>query len=1066
MSQPEPGPIRLISASAGSGKTHRLVNELEEAITREKDPVRPEGIIATTFTVKAAAELRERVRSRLLEAGHVDKAHRLGAARIGTVNAVCGQLVTDFALELGVSPETQVLDEAAAEEAFGHALSETLGVVREEDDPAGAAIGGAAAALTELGERWHELNWRRDVQTIASRARANALTPDMVRASAPRSVEGLLRCFGPADSSGKPLELALERALAAFRPAPHDDTKTTAELITLARKAHTALKAGQRLSWWDWAKLAASQPAKGSVALYEPVRQAARGHERHPGLRDDVRRCIELVFDLAAQALESYQRHKREWGLMDFVDQEVLALKLLRTPAVQEMLREQVDLVLVDEFQDTSPLQLDIFLALSRLAPSSVWVGDQKQAIFGFRGTDPALMDAALSALVRRGGERVEDILRYSWRSRPELVRLTSAVFAPAFAGHGIAAERVRLEPAPEIDEDPHTLGPVVEGWRLGGSKKDEVAAALAAAVGQLVGDREARVRDVLTNKVRPVLAGDIAILCRSHANCERVTRALEAAGISAVRPRQGLTSTPEARIILAALQLWVDPRQPLAAAELGRLLASPADGDAWLGAVLDSPGGAYAMQPELERIALARQRLPLAGPLEAFDAVIEAVGAREACLRWGRSVQGLANLDALRTLVRRYVGTSRTDGEAATVAGLVAQLRSLGAEKKGQRDRRDEQATPNRKDAVTVGTLHSAKGLEWPVTVLYEIDSAVEPTAFGIHLETDRVRFDFSDPLGGRWIRYWPDPYAPQRKTALHESVRQGPEHATVTARESRETLRLLYVGWTRARDRLVLAAKPGKLIGDTLGLLRDRDGSTLIVEPEAECIWAGRPVVAKIRSADPEAGGSRAPEPGSGYDAPGPREFPPASADISAVPGAGTLGKVDVVGPAPFVQGPADSAALGSAVHGFLAADRAGMDAGERLALAASLLKRWSVQGALRAEDLLAASDALRAWVEQHWPAATWHREWPVRMRQDGGTELSGYADLVLIDGENVVVVDHKFLGGTREEALDASVGYAGQIRTYAEAIAKATEKRLAGCFVHLAAQGVIAAIATRSR
>jgi len=64
--------IHLISASAGSGKTHRLVDELERAITRPDDPVRPEAIIATTFTVKAAAELRERVRSRLLELGHVE----------------------------------------------------------------------------------------------------------------------------------------------------------------------------------------------------------------------------------------------------------------------------------------------------------------------------------------------------------------------------------------------------------------------------------------------------------------------------------------------------------------------------------------------------------------------------------------------------------------------------------------------------------------------------------------------------------------------------------------------------------------------------------------------------------------------------------------------------------------------------------------------------------------------------------------------------------------------------------------------------------------------------------
>ena len=127
----------------------------------------------------------------------------------------------------------------------------------------------------------------------------------------------------------------------------------------------------------------------------------------------------------------------------------------------------------------------------------------------------------------------------------------------------------------------------------------------------------------------------------------------------------------------------------------------------------------------------------------------------------------------------------------------------------------------------------------------------------------------------------------------------------------------------------------------------------------------------------------------------------------------------------------------------------------------MATDVLERWSVQGALRAEALLAASDALYAWVARRWPTATWRREWPVRLRQEGGTEFIGYADLVLMDGERFVLVDHKCLGGTRDEAVAASAGYAGQVGTYAKAIAKATGKRCAGCFVHLVAQGVVVAV-----
>lgn len=167
-------------------------------------------------------------------------------------------------------------------------------------------------------------------------------------------------------------------------------------------------------------------------------------------------------------------------------------------------------------------------------------------------------------------------------------------------------------------------------------------------------------------------------------------------------------------RIVLADLLLWVDPCQPLAAAELGRLLEHPGNGDAWLGAVLDSPAEAFTTLPEVERIADATRRLPLAGPMEAFDAVMDAVGIRETCLRWGGAAQRLGNLDALRAQAHRYVATCQMEGAAATVTGLVAHFRSL--------------------------------------------------------VEDERKRKD-------EWIRYWPDPYAPQSKTALHEAVRQGRE-------------------------------------------------------------------------------------------------------------------------------------------------------------------------------------------------------------------------------------------------------------------------------------------------
>src|SRR5205823_6309847 len=105
----------------------------------------------------------------------------------------------------------------------------------------------------------------------------------------------------------------------------------------------------------------------------------AAAHDRQPDLQADLRTACGLVFAIAARTLRAYEDYKRAWGAIDFTDQEVFALRLLERADVRARLAGEIDLVLVDEFQDTSPLQLAIFLRLAEVARRSVWVGDQKQ---------------------------------------------------------------------------------------------------------------------------------------------------------------------------------------------------------------------------------------------------------------------------------------------------------------------------------------------------------------------------------------------------------------------------------------------------------------------------------------------------------------------------------------------------------------------------------------------------------------------------------------------------------------------------------------------------------------
>ena len=156
-----PAQIRFVSAGAGSGKTYALTQILSEELAAKR--ARPAGVIATTFTRKAAAELRERVRSHLIGEGEYAMANAMGQARIGTVNSVCGALLERFAFEAGLPTELRVLDEMRAKRLLGEAidvaiegrqLTELLEVVRRmglEDD--GSRFGGGNWRDALLRER-------------------------------------------------------------------------------------------------------------------------------------------------------------------------------------------------------------------------------------------------------------------------------------------------------------------------------------------------------------------------------------------------------------------------------------------------------------------------------------------------------------------------------------------------------------------------------------------------------------------------------------------------------------------------------------------------------------------------------------------------------------------------------------------------------------------------------------------------------------------------------------------------------------------------------------------------
>ena len=1035
------GKIEIVSASAGSGKTYTITELVLDRL--KSKAAAPESLLATTFTNKAAAELQQRIRARLFKAGMVEEAQRIEGARIGTVNSVCGRLLQEFAFELGLSPAQRVLDEEAALVALRRAASRVVTTAEAE----------RLTACQRAFQHWKDKAWPRQVATIIDQARANRIDPKDFPSFAQRSLASLLAHLPKPAKSGAPLEKKLETALADYLvatsrlAAPKKKTETSIQTV---RTALGQLRRGA-MPWDAWMRLSKLDPAVEARKDAQKVIEAAGDYGTHPQLHADIRDYTELVFDVAARALGAYAAEKAEWGVVDFVDQEARALELLDRKDVADRLRAELDLLVVDEFQDTSPIQLALFARLSELAKESVWVGDPKQAIFGFRGTDPALMDAALAALHGKAKVRTLDT---SYRSRAPLVELTSKLFVPPFEAQGLPPDRVVLKPKSPTD-DP-AFGPFVESWTLDAPRAAETAIALAHCVEQLLADPTAVVRDPVTDAPRRVVAGDVAVLCRSNARCSLVAQHLVQRGIRAAVARPGLLGRPEARLALAALRLFVDPRDSLAAAELELLQTYADDPDGWLNAVLkprEKGVLVFADAAVHSAMKAARERFPAAGPLAALDAALEAAQARETCLRWGDSAGRHANLDALRAHAHEYVRACETGGAAATPAGLLAHFAELAGSEA------DAQAMVTGGDAVTVLTWHRSKGLEWPVVVLDNLNAQDRARLWGATVQTDAKTFDFEAPLAKRWIRFWPHPFGQQSSSDFHERVDASPESELAWETAEREGLRLLYVGWTRPRDRLALALKGG---GYKVAQLARFDVKEVpqVTEPDDQgnATWAGTPLVVKVRVGTAVVQAGAAATPDAAPVPAGEQELPLAWLSPSKFDGKGKAGAPVEIGVHRYPKGKVDMDQLGMALHAFLAADFDGLDATKRLALAERCLRNRGVEGALAPADVVQAGDALKAWAAKVAPGATWRRELPLSHPLKDGSTVRGTADLVLETAAGLVLVDHKSYPGKVEQAVARAAEYAGQLAAYGDALAAATGKKVLGFHVHLPLAGLV--------
>ena len=834
----------LVEAGAGSGKTAVMAGRIAMLLA---GGVEPRHIAAVTFTEFAASELLIRVRAFVAALAGDDVPTELRVAlpdglsdeqrgnlaaadatldemTCSTIHGFCQRLITPYPVEADIDPGAVVIDRDQADFAFAELIDAWL---REE---LGGEAGGLLAELV-LHDPDATLTL---IRTILGHLRRH-------RAFAPYERQDLEQCataFREAAEafnnflSGEDAEEPETVTIAArFRELIDEignspATKTPAWLIgVLAAPRCTELftqsggfrKYQKKTKWRAAAKRVGLAQADGDRLNDEASAHYVLCRATWTAFQGAVATHVlaDLV-PLVEPVLSRFREHKRAAALLDFDDLIFAARDLLRDHNdVRRALAARFSHVLVDEFQDTDPLQTEIFWRLCgeppadggggdwtafALRPVALFlVGDPKQAIYRFRGADIAAYVTAREAFRVQAADGVLSIAT-NFRSCAPIMAYVNARFeAPLSEENGQPGFQA-LDPfMPARAEGPSVAALDIEvadenGKATAAEQRDGEAEAVADICARLIGSE--LICDPKTGGQRLCRAGDIALLAPTGSELWRYEEALEQRGIPvATQAGKGLYRRQEIQDLIALTRVLADQRDRLA---LGALLRGPLVGlteEELLDIVwalpraddvpdklprLDlgvAPGAiAHPLARDiLEKLQALRRQVNATTPHALLSQAIDMLRVRPILLQrhGGRAERALANVDL-------YLGFSRAYAVRGLRAFAEAMMAAWSDEARAVEGRPDAQ-----EEAVALYTMHAAKGLEWPIVVpINTMTGVIGPD----RAVTDRASGRFYCPV----FKVEPTGYAAARDD-------EGAEL-------DRERVRLWYVATTRARELLVL--------------------------------------------------------------------------------------------------------------------------------------------------------------------------------------------------------------------------------------------------------------------
>jgi len=822
----------LVEAGAGSGKTSILAGRIALLIAGGEEPG---AIAAMTFTEVAAAELRGRIEGFLREiaAGAIPRdlaavfqarvpKELVAGAEVGlsrfadmvatTVHGFAQALLRPYPLEAGMDPGAAIADPEVANMAFDESVEGWMrDILNGEQATFLTTFFEAAPTTAAEAVRSVASAMRRSRGMLAPNATWNPAHLTDVR----KTLEDWMAQFP--DGAAVPESLKTRTAgfaklLASLDEFPAD---AVARILALGlpgelttQKSEFNARAATKKDWEaigkpaGWGKVEIERRVSAMTVAWDNVKTAWATLKVHAA-SVAARRLTEEV----TKALQRYADWKRAAALLDFDDLLVKARNLLVTnDPIRKTLGDKYRRVLIDEFQDTDPLQMEIAWRLCgdpsseatnwqsyRIRPGALFlVGDPKQAIYRFRGADVAAYLEAKRALTDSGAGEVLSV-SVNFRSTKQILTRVNRVYQPVLDGEGQPGFTELSEYRPGDGREVQLLDVEIPADILderGNPNAEGVRQAEAVCVAgflqRVIGSLD--IPDGSGGKRKTALS-DVALLVPAGTAFWIYEAELERAGIPvAPQAGKGFLNRQEVLDLTALVRLMSDPRDTLA---LGAFLRGPVLGftdEEILDVLVSLPGPGRKrlslgidtmslpvgrLREALEKLQTLRRISARTTPFQALSAAVEAFEIRAVLsIRHPRSVErSLANLDAFLSLSRAW--------DARGAKAFADELRRRREDGARQAEGRPDSGS----DAVSIVTMHSAKGLEWPVVVPVNMATLIVERTGPIATAEGLLLNLLGEEVAG---------YAQANDAESDE--------------RARERARLLYVADTRARDLLVL--------------------------------------------------------------------------------------------------------------------------------------------------------------------------------------------------------------------------------------------------------------------